>query len=568
MKILLLNKGIPAVRPLSHKVRNLSLRKKFMIVGAKNKLLMPMAVFLMLPWLFFAQYEEEQVAEGSFLINMGIVPQNFGNALKPYGLIYELLEKEPVEIKWVINPEKKKDGIDFVHDSVQYRGGTFVIPVSYINPQVKQRIESWIKKGVIGDFSDKNLRLPVFTTLSIAPKWTLDKQNGNIALPFFKAAGIPAEAHGGDSSAQWKSPEELGVCDDIFVMPHAEPKFSTHQNLYYWNQDFKGAIWAGCHAGSQLENLLGPVKPSEATENGIIQLNFLSSGFAGASSAGLIPFYEHRHATPPYTHRLPADPVSQYMGSCDEAHLNGSERVFYPKAINLWRPGTRKIVVDESAPDNPELTKGEAAVVVYGHGFDNPDNGLVMYQAAHSIYGDKEANVAAMRAFFNWSFYAAEIKRRENIIKFEDNASGESIVAARVGDDLAKLMQLRNILFDLDKAEIRAEAKEELDRIVKFMKEFPELLLDIRSHTDCRADDIYNLKLSEDRVEATINYLVNHGIRAKRISGRGYGETEVLNECINGIPCSEKKHEVNRRSEFILSVDCRVYSAKLKQSTK
>ncbi|WP_373056853.1 OmpA family protein [Zunongwangia sp. H14] len=539
-----------------------------MIVGAKNRLLIPGIIFWMLPCLLFAQYKEEQIARGSFLVNMGVRPQNLNNGLKPYGLLYELLQNEPVEIKWVINPEKEKDGIDFIHDSIAYRGGCFVILVSYLSHRVQMRIANWQKKGVAGNYAKTNLRLPVFTSLTIAPKWTLDKQNGNIALAFFKAAGIPETAYGGNSSFYWKSPEELGVCDDIFVMPHAEPKFSTHQNLYYWNRDFKGAIWAGCHAGSQLENLVGPAKSSEGEEKQLIQLNFLSSGFAGAPSAGLIPFFEHRHATPPYTHKLPADPVSQYIGSCDQAHLNGSERIFYPKKINLWRPGAKIIVVDESAPDHPDLTKGEAAVMVYGHAFDNLKNGLVMYQAGHSIYGNSEANVAAMRAFFNWSFYAAEVKRRENLILFDSNAAEGAIVAAKLGDDLAKLMKLNNILFDLDKAEIKPEAKNELDRIAAFMKKYPEILLDIRSHTDCRADDDYNLKLSENRVEATMKYLANKGVETSRISGRGYGETAVLNRCVNHVPCTEQEHEVNRRSEFILAIDCRIYAAKHKQSTK
>ena len=508
-----------------------------------------------------AQKTNEVLSKGSYAVNMGVIPQTPSNALKPYGFIYELLKNYPIEIKWVINPDKIKDGIDFKIENEEFRSGSFIIPVSYITADLKQVISKWEQSGMVGNYLEKDMELPVFSELSIAPKWTLDQQNGKIALAYFKLAGIPASAHGGDDTNNWKMPEELGICDDIFIMPHAEPSFDTHKNLYFWNQKFKGAIWAGCHAGSQLENLYGHA--SEDDKSKLIQLNFLSAGVAGARTTGLIPFYQHRYATPPYAHELAADPVSQYLGSSDEALINGSERIFYPKKANEWRQGTRKIILDHSAPDVPQLSNGPGCVLIYGHGFDNPKNGLVMYQASHDFSGDAPANVAAIRAFFNWSFYAAEIKRKENIIQFQ-NMDGDKIFAARVGDDLARMLNLDPILFDLDRAEIKEGAAAHLDEIAEYMHEYPELLIDVRSHTDSRANDDYNLKLSMERVEVTRNYLIKKGVDGSRISGRGYGETELLNNCRNNIPCAEKEHEKNRRSEFILSINCDLYSGNLK----
>ena len=508
-----------------------------------------------------AQYEKEVLASGSYAINLGITPQTQSNALKPFGLIYELLAEYPVEIKWVINPEKEKDGIDFTIAEQDFRSGSFVIPVSYITNVVKEKIESWERKGLKGVYLPLDIELPVFTNLSVAPKWTLDKQNGSIALAYFKAAGIPEKAYGGNNSVNWKTPDELGVCDDIFVMPHAEPKFETHKNLYYWNREFKGAIWAGCHAGSQLENLHGPESADGQTRT--IQLNFLSEGAPGARTTGLIPYYEHRYATPPYTHQLAADPVAQYLGKSDKALINGSERIFYPKKANMWRTTTKQVIIDPSAPDVPKLSNGPGAVMVYGNGFGDSKSGLVMYQASHDFSGNKPENIAAIRAFFNWSFYATEIKRKENIIQFQ-NTGGDKIFAARVGDDLVKMLNLDPILFDLDKAEIKPAAARQLDEIGSYMLEYPELLIDIRSHTDSRADDAYNLKLSQNRVKVTVDYLVNMGVDEARISGRGYGETELVNNCRNSVPCSEAAHKNNRRSEFILSINCDIYSGNLK----
>ena len=509
----------------------------------------------------FAQYEEEVMEKGSYALNLGITPQTKANALKPYGLIYELLLDHPMEIKWVIKPDKVKDGIDFTIAEQDFRSGSFVIPVSYLTEEVAGVIAKWESRGVVGTYLPEDIPVPVFTELSIAPKWTLDIQNGSIALGLFKAAGIPESAHGGNSPANWKSPEELDICDDIFVMPHAEPKFQTHKNLYYWNTKFKGAIWAGCHAGSELENLYGPVSDKKDAE--LIQLNFLSAGLPGARTTGLIPYYEHRYATPPYDHLLPADPVSQYIGKSDNAMINGSERILYPKKANKWRSGTKKVIIDPTAPDVPDLSHGPGCVIIYGNGFDDPANGLVMYQVSHDFSGNKPENIAAMRAFFNWSFYASEVKRKENIIRFQ-NKEGDKIFAARVGDDIVQMLNLEPILFELDKAEIKPRAARQLDEIAAYMQTYPELLIDIRSHTDSRADDAYNLELSRRRVAVTMEYMIQQGVDPARISGRGYGETETVNRCNNGVNCTEAEHEKNRRSEFILSINCDLYTGSLK----
>jgi len=85
------------------------------------------------------------------------------------------------------------------------------------------------------------------------------------------------------------------------------------------------------------------------------------------------------------------------------------------------------------------------------------------------------------------------------------------------------------------------------------MNQYLEVNIDVRSYTDSRANDDYNIKLSQRRNNSTIKYLVEKGnINAERITGKGYGETQLVNECSNGVPCSEVNHQLNRRSEFII----------------
>ena len=107
--------------------------------------------------------------------------------------------------------------------------------------------------------------------------------------------------------------------------------------------------------------------------------------------------------------------------------------------------------------------------------------------------------------------------------------------------------------FDLNKSYIRPNAAIELDKIVGLMKQYPKMVIKIESHTDSRNTDAYNLSLSDRRAKSTKAYLIKNGIEASRIdSAKGYGESKILNKCLNGVPCSKAEHELNRRSEFII----------------
>lgn len=120
-------------------------------------------------------------------------------------------------------------------------------------------------------------------------------------------------------------------------------------------------------------------------------------------------------------------------------------------------------------------------------------------------------------------------------------------------DDIAPLLGIEQIYFDFDKYNIRPDAEYELAKIKAFMELYPETTVEIRSHTDSRAPDDYNITLSNNRANSTMNWLVSKGIDASRLTAKGYGETRLVNECSNGVPCSREQHQLNRRSEFIVS---------------
>lgn len=126
-----------------------------------------------------------------------------------------------------------------------------------------------------------------------------------------------------------------------------------------------------------------------------------------------------------------------------------------------------------------------------------------------------------------------------------------------IGDDLGKCFGIKMIYFDLDKSNIRKEAAIDLAKILDALNQNPTMELDIRSHTDCRQTAKYNMALSERRAKSTIGWLVKNGINASRLTGRGYGESQLVNNCgcepTNQSNCTEDEHQANRRSEFIIT---------------
>lgn len=116
--------------------------------------------------------------------------------------------------------------------------------------------------------------------------------------------------------------------------------------------------------------------------------------------------------------------------------------------------------------------------------------------------------------------------------------------------DCGKAIGLKNILFDLAKYDIKEEAKVELNKLVRFMMDNPGVKVEVGSHTDCRSSHKYNQTLSQNRANSSVAYIVSQGISKDRISGKGYGETKLLNECADGVKCTEGQHAINRRTEF------------------
>lgn len=120
---------------------------------------------------------------------------------------------------------------------------------------------------------------------------------------------------------------------------------------------------------------------------------------------------------------------------------------------------------------------------------------------------------------------------------------------------VGKTFRLENIYYDLDRHDIRSDAALVLDTLVATLRDNPELTIELSSHTDSRASHAYNMKLSQRRAQAAIDYMVGRGIERRRLVAKGYGETRLLNGCADGVTCSEEEHQLNRRTEFTVLSD-------------
>ncbi|MCF8243851.1 MAG: OmpA family protein [Saprospiraceae bacterium] len=116
--------------------------------------------------------------------------------------------------------------------------------------------------------------------------------------------------------------------------------------------------------------------------------------------------------------------------------------------------------------------------------------------------------------------------------------------------EVGTVIKLENIHYTFNKSNIRRDAAVELDRVVELMKKYPTLEIELGSHTDARGSDSYNERLSQQRANAAVKYIVSKGISRGRLTAKGYGESQLLNECENGVECDDATHEQNRRTDI------------------
>ncbi len=138
------------------------------------------------------------------------------------------------------------------------------------------------------------------------------------------------------------------------------------------------------------------------------------------------------------------------------------------------------------------------------------------------------------------------------VLDVEIALNPHKVEVAKIDECQKELNSINTIYFDLDKYAIRPDAAVELDKIVAVLNKCSGVKVEAKSYTDSRASNAYNVTLSQNRVQSTVDYIISKGVVKDRIAAKGYGENQLVNHCSDGVNCSEAEHQQNRRTEFII----------------
>ncbi|MBI6117650.1 OmpA family protein [Salegentibacter maritimus] len=376
---------------------------------------------------------------------------------------------------------------------------------------------------------------------------------------------------------KWQEPEDLAINSDAFSTAHpaldSEEKylyFSSNRPGGFGNSDlYRVAILKTGELGEP-ENLGAKINtegketfPFVSKNN---ELYFSSDGHFGLG--GLDVFYI-KIENPGFGDLLNVgEPINSYADDFSFGVDTQTKNGFF--SSNRTNNGDFAYADIYFLKENSEIVNFYKATITgqvkeEGTMKPIPHATITLYKDDDSVYKlvktDSEGNYSVVTNYFN-SYrlraqkenfdareYTSEAKRESQKIDFQLKRNSLALVP---GTDISKVLNIKHILFDFDKWNIRKDARVELEKLLAVMQKYPKLKIEIRSHTDSRGSDAYNKKLSERRAKSTMEYLIENNIDANRLKAKGYGEERLLNECKNGVNCSKEKHQENRRSEFII----------------
>ena len=390
-------------------------------------------------------------------------------------------------------------------------------------------------------------------------------KNKTIRLKLYKAT------KGGDSL--WGNIEEMPFNSEEYSVAH--PTLSVDEKKLYFASDMPGTLgmsdlWyvdiledktygVPVNLGSTINTEARESFPFISNKN---KLYFSTDGRAGLGGLDVYvaPLKEDGSITGEITNLgEPANSSDDDFGFI----INEETRIGY---VSSNRDGD-----GGSVDDDIYLIKERCVVLISGLVTDI-DTGVLLPGASVSLLGEDNTLVDTIivGADAHYSFTAdcdtqysvrgtkSQYAPKEELVR-TPSESGNMVVPLRLKlidpcppNDLGCRLTLQPIYFDFDRFNIRPDAEIELAKILAAMREYPQLVIHIESHTDSRGDDLYNEILSEKRAQSTLNWLVDQGIDRERLSAKGYGETQHINECSNGVKCTEEEHQLNRRSMFII----------------
>lgn len=405
---------------------------------------------------------------------------------------------------------------------------------------------SFVDKG----FKESVNRLEIFFSVRKDTLWSkptalpINKSNVSMGHPYWDASSktlyfVSNEANGLGgydiwfstlNGGVWSKPlnagKTLNTPEDEFypVVKNGQMFFSSKGHAGLGGFDiFQSSINADGQ-WSRPENLKAPLNTSfddfsiyyDRTDN----KGLLSSNRNGQQGSDDIFTFEY---TAPLGNRYFLDVRSVVVKAGERYALNGAE-------VKINRIGLEGLFLDTVS------VNGNTYYEIDG---DSDYELSVAYPDCFSFDGIINLNTVTPIDTFRLN---ASLPRQDGVIL-------ETVVELK-SKEIGAEYQVENIYFDYNKSEIRPDAEEGLSKLITVLQNNPEIKIELGSYCDSRGDSEYNQRLSERRAKSVLKYLVNKGIKRNRLTSKGYGESSLVNECFDGVECSEEEHQQNRRTMF------------------
>ncbi|AFK02332.1 OmpA/MotB domain protein [Emticicia oligotrophica DSM 17448] len=356
-----------------------------------------------------------------------------------------------------------------------------------------------------------------------------------------------------DASGRFGNPVNLGkeintAGDEMF------PYVSEDGKLYFASDGHPGLgkldLFLAVRAGGKItvENMGIPYN-SNMDDFGLVMSKrgdvFFSSNRAGGSGDDDIYFYEAPKKTELAEND---DPSKNPLLAPKKGNPDSTAKALEIKTVNYYLVGTittknnNTFVPLDSARVRVVDTENDEVIIETSTGNDGKFGPVKLKVDGNYLVMSKKQNYLTNREEFSMS--GREIPQSLLKKAVTDTTFYTSLNLEKVF--VGVTFRLDNIYYDLDKWDIRPDAAIELDKLVQVLVDNPQIKIELGSHTDSRATEIYNLRLSQKRAESAINYIVSKGISRERLTAKGYGESELIIKNAK----TEEEHQTNRRTEF------------------
>lgn len=219
--------------------------------------------------------------------------------------------------------------------------------------------------------------------------------------------------------------------------------------------------------------------------------------------------------------------------------------VVAPVSVPVYKPESltkKKSLLKGVVKTEVEKTPIEGVLVTFKNDCDNTTQQVMT--GLDGVYAFNMSDGCDYTLEVSKDGYGTNVNKIKKVKKGKAKEISLGLGLFKEGD----LITMDNIYYDSNKAAIRKDAARELDKLAATLQKFPLIVIELGSHTDSRGEAQDNMNLSEKRAQAAVDYIAKKGIDKSRMLAKGYGESDLVNTCVDGVSCTEAEHQKNRRT--------------------